>query len=490
MAYTSFPPHITIQPPLPLSPTTTLTHIQSYLDLSRTSHHLHPDCNFDENGPTLAGHSAYGGLVLHQLRRVEAGLRGERLGGEVLLENGEVIAVENGEDLPEGDDVRLDALINGVRVEEAQGGDGDGDVDVDLELDVEEWQTKNVQEQMGEQAGGILEGEVGERNPAVMVGRVGMSSPGFGAKRVWEEEAGVGRDREARKRAKKERTKNMQREKERGRQTKGNIVGRQAEIPGNGFTEEDAAGVLTTTPDFTRVHRGTQRQDSQHGIHDANVIDRQDFDVLPANGDGYALLTEDPTISTVDALGEPKLQRRNMSSKPLITTDDAQRREAKRAKRKAKKEALRDDGKLSEMNTQLLDMTFPPPLPLISLAGNGGANESSEDKKVEKKRAKERMHKKLAARETGGAMVWGMDMKHSVEVVHGGEEVYNNGGKKSRRRERPGQEDWEEANGALVAKRRDGTSLLDYNAKQQASHKRDRKRRKSGREMDSFSSTQ
>jgi len=398
MAYTSFPPHTTLHPPLPLSPTTTLTHIQSYLDLSLTSPHLHPDCNFDENGPTLAGHSALGGLVLHQLRRVEAGLSGERLGGEVLLENGEVIAVEDGVELPEGDDARLDALINGdggVQGQRAQGEDVDG------EVDVEEWQTKNVQEQMGEQAGGILEGEVVERNPAVMVGRVSGVGSMLREKRVWEEVEPMWGDREARKRVKKERSKMEQRERERGRQMKGNNVGRQEEPSGNGFMEKDAGRAPATTPDSSGRDLETQRQDSQRGTHNANVIDRQDFDILPANGDAHALRKEDLTLSTVDALGEPNMQGRNMSSKPLMATDEAQRRETKRARRKAEKEVLRDDGKLSEMDAQMMDVSV-----------------------------------------------------------------------------------------ASVAKRQDGTSLFDYKAKQQASHKRDRKRRKSSKGVDSFSSKQ
>lgn len=170
--------------------------------------------------------------MLHQLRRVEAGLRGERLGGEVvLLENGEVRAVEDGGEgevqLAAGDDTRLDGLILG-RMAAPNGVATQGEEEEEVE--VEDWQTKNVQEQMGEQAGGILEGERGEGDPAVMVGRVGS---GAGEVGVWEVEETAWKNtparKTARKRAKKERSKNEQRERELGRQGKRGEGGEEAD---------------------------------------------------------------------------------------------------------------------------------------------------------------------------------------------------------------------------------------------------------------------
>ncbi|KAI9814121.1 MAG: hypothetical protein M1832_006009 [Thelocarpon impressellum] len=62
-----------------VSPATALVLVQTYLSASRTSAYLHPDALLTERGPQLAA-SEEGGLILHNLRRVEAGLRGETLG--------------------------------------------------------------------------------------------------------------------------------------------------------------------------------------------------------------------------------------------------------------------------------------------------------------------------------------------------------------------------------------------------------------------------
>lgn len=63
-----------------LSLSATTTHITKLLSLAETSAHLHPDALLTPSGPEYSARGGLtGGLVLHQLRRVEAGLRGEHL---------------------------------------------------------------------------------------------------------------------------------------------------------------------------------------------------------------------------------------------------------------------------------------------------------------------------------------------------------------------------------------------------------------------------
>ncbi|KAI9772400.1 MAG: hypothetical protein M1839_002479 [Geoglossum umbratile] len=76
----SYPPIIS-HPPRPISPSEALAQIQAYLALSLTNPSLHPAAQLTERGPTAdLSSSSAGGLMLHNLRRVEAGLRGERWG--------------------------------------------------------------------------------------------------------------------------------------------------------------------------------------------------------------------------------------------------------------------------------------------------------------------------------------------------------------------------------------------------------------------------
>ena len=58
-----------------------LRRIETYLHLSSQPDfaHLHPDCRFNEHGPTLEGRPLGGGLLLHQLGRIAKGLMGIRL---------------------------------------------------------------------------------------------------------------------------------------------------------------------------------------------------------------------------------------------------------------------------------------------------------------------------------------------------------------------------------------------------------------------------
>ncbi|KAI9671569.1 MAG: hypothetical protein M1817_003621 [Caeruleum heppii] len=95
-----------------VSPATALAQIQTYLSSCQTSAHLHPDALLTDQGPQFLSAGSKGGLVLHNLRRVEAGLRGEWMA-----------AVE---DEAEEEEEEGEELKNGV-VEAGQRGEKEGD---------------------------------------------------------------------------------------------------------------------------------------------------------------------------------------------------------------------------------------------------------------------------------------------------------------------------------------------------------------------------
>ncbi|KAK4889576.1 hypothetical protein LTR27_011654 [Elasticomyces elasticus] len=102
-----------------LSPTQTQLQLASFLSLTENSPYLHPDAQLSTSGITFAAQSGpKGGIALHHLRRIEAGLRGERLGLETAAELEEEYGAEAGK--PESDDRHLDTLIAGT----ANGGGG------------------------------------------------------------------------------------------------------------------------------------------------------------------------------------------------------------------------------------------------------------------------------------------------------------------------------------------------------------------------------
>lgn len=107
---TSYPP-VVHHPTLTktLTPTVAQTQLASFLEKTSTQPHLHPDSLLSTTGITYSAHSGpAGGLALHHLRRIEAGLRGENLIAET-EEDLKAQFDENGE--LEGDDVALDEGI-------------------------------------------------------------------------------------------------------------------------------------------------------------------------------------------------------------------------------------------------------------------------------------------------------------------------------------------------------------------------------------------
>ena len=77
--FASLPPPTRQHAAHPITPAHALQKINDYLAATATSPHLHPDCRFNERGPTLEGRASGGGLILHQLGRVAEGLSGVRL---------------------------------------------------------------------------------------------------------------------------------------------------------------------------------------------------------------------------------------------------------------------------------------------------------------------------------------------------------------------------------------------------------------------------
>ncbi|KXL48592.1 hypothetical protein M433DRAFT_130163 [Acidomyces richmondensis BFW] len=102
-----------------LTPSAAQALLGKYLLDSQTTPWRHPDSLLRASGIAFPPHAGpQGGLALHHLRRIAAGLRGENLVTETVDElveqfGDEAAAAAGGRLLPEGDDTRLDALIAG-----------------------------------------------------------------------------------------------------------------------------------------------------------------------------------------------------------------------------------------------------------------------------------------------------------------------------------------------------------------------------------------
>src|SRR5256885_12260567 len=80
-----FPPPRS-QPAIPISPAEALTRLQAFLAAAAENPHLQPSSLLSETGPRLSATSSSGNLTLHNLRRIEAGLRGEHLAADLALD--------------------------------------------------------------------------------------------------------------------------------------------------------------------------------------------------------------------------------------------------------------------------------------------------------------------------------------------------------------------------------------------------------------------
>lgn len=172
---TSFHPSRSL-PSRPISPASALGHLQTYLEATQNTTYLHPNAKLTISGPSAELSSS--SLTLHNLRRVEAGLRGEWLAPSLEL------STSGEKDRPnkktrfgeEGDVMDVDM-------------DGEAGMNGDSE---EVWQDKEEFEREQD----IVEGEVGPRETGV--GQVGNIVVPVQVGTV---------DKEARKREKKERLK-------------------------------------------------------------------------------------------------------------------------------------------------------------------------------------------------------------------------------------------------------------------------------------------
>ncbi|KAM3076002.1 hypothetical protein ACMFMF_005347 [Clarireedia jacksonii] len=116
----AFPPHKSV-PSIPVSQDIALKYLQDYLSLTSSTPYLLPNAKLEPTGPTTG--SSHSSVTLHNLQRVEAGLRGEWLAPTLELEEGQGVEVAKGMD------------------DGTQQGSGQGDhMDVDGWQDREEFQ--------------------------------------------------------------------------------------------------------------------------------------------------------------------------------------------------------------------------------------------------------------------------------------------------------------------------------------------------------------
>jgi len=168
--------------------------LETYLSNSERHPHLHPDALITPTGVTFSSHGGpMGSVVMHNLRRVAAGMRGEFLEPEKTPE-------------PEEDEASAKTFSGKKRKDFSTVTDDD-------------WQDKAEYEA---EQGGIEVGEIGDRTNVVQEGveepevQVTGGAEEGAKKRKTEEREKM--DKEARKLAKKERAKQERRDKEKKRQ--------------------------------------------------------------------------------------------------------------------------------------------------------------------------------------------------------------------------------------------------------------------------------
>lgn len=190
---TCYPPthhHSTVRIPA----STALSLLSAYLEATAADPALHPNALLTDGGPVAASSDSITGLVLHNLKRVEAGLKGEQLGADLTLEQfagdgsadpGPKRAIASAPDLPG----------------QGHGGQGEG-----TEI---EWQDKAEFERQQD----VMQGEIGERGALSS----GLSETGQIPRVKATKSAG---ERDARKGAKKERRKKERRRLEEKKKAK------------------------------------------------------------------------------------------------------------------------------------------------------------------------------------------------------------------------------------------------------------------------------
>lgn len=188
---TAFPPAIH-HTNTHISTSKALSLLSAYLKATTTDPSLHPSAHLTEHGPVAPSSGGNTGLVLHNLKRVEAGLRGENLGEDLTFQK------YGGDGLPELMPTGVAEDV-GDHVHRGSFDQEQGDVEVEGE-----WQDKEEFERQQE----VVQGDIGKRDNAVDGGfeEKGGSVPLV--KSTWGSQ-----DREARKQAKKEKRKILQNER-------------------------------------------------------------------------------------------------------------------------------------------------------------------------------------------------------------------------------------------------------------------------------------
>lgn len=128
----AFPPNKSV-PSIPVNETIALKYLQDYLALTSSTPYLLPNAKLEPTGPTIG--SSHSSVTIHNLQRVEAGLRGEWLAPTLEMQEENAVEVAQGMD---------DGTVQG------SGGD---------KMDVDGWQDKEDFER--EQS--IDDGDVGAR---------------------------------------------------------------------------------------------------------------------------------------------------------------------------------------------------------------------------------------------------------------------------------------------------------------------------------------
>ena len=221
-------PHLTKT----LKPSEVQEQLAAFLEQTKTKPHLHPDALLSGTGIQYSATSGpNGGLALHQLRRIEAGLRGENLIPETAAD---LRQFEEDGALPEGDDSALDTAIESKsarrgglkrnrsieRVREWEDGSSQAALGAALE---DGWQDQEEYERQQRP----LEGDVGERAGAPVVQQGGVEPEIVehnDAGEVEQPSAKIQKtemDKAARKAAKKERRLQQLRENEAKKQAEG-----------------------------------------------------------------------------------------------------------------------------------------------------------------------------------------------------------------------------------------------------------------------------
>ena len=196
---TAFPPH-RVHSSFRIPPTEALGLLSNYLENAATDPSLHPNAILSENGPITPSSGSDTGLVIHNLRRLQAGLKGEHIDFEL----GDVEGTALQEDVP---------MVNGVDYQHHDGTNGDMMNGTGQEEEEESgWQS--IAEFEREQE--VVEGDLGDRGRHVVDDNEegGEVQPRTVVRGDF--------DKEARKQAKKERHKKIKRELEEKRKKEGN----------------------------------------------------------------------------------------------------------------------------------------------------------------------------------------------------------------------------------------------------------------------------